>query len=75
LHDRISTERSSERVKTLSSFHSLPPPQSPGRLHADTTLGRLTLQDIPERSVLLEAYTAKKYMGGCGERRAHPGQS
>jgi hypothetical protein len=47
-------------VKTLSIFHSLPPPQSPGRIQADTSLGRLTLQDMPERNLMLEAYAAKK---------------
>jgi len=46
----------SERVATLSRFHSLPPPQTPGRLQADTSLGRLILQDMPERNLLLEAY-------------------
>jgi hypothetical protein len=45
-----------ERVAQLSRFHSLPPPQSPGRLQADTSLGRLILQDMPERNLLLEAY-------------------
>ena len=49
-----------ERVTQLSRFHSLPPPQSPGRLQADTSLGRLVLQDMPERNVLLETYAAKK---------------
>ncbi len=49
-----------ERVTTLSRFHRLPPPQSPGRLQADTSLGRLVLQDMPERNLLLEAYAAKK---------------
>jgi hypothetical protein len=50
----------SERMKTLSIFHSLPSPQSPGRLQADTSLGRLILQDMPERNLLLEAYATKK---------------
>ncbi|MEQ1800613.1 MAG: hypothetical protein ABL989_01745 [Gammaproteobacteria bacterium] len=50
----------SERVATLSRFHSLPAPQSPGRLQADTSLGRLVLQDLPERNLLLEAYAAKQ---------------
>jgi hypothetical protein len=49
-----------ERVTQLSRFHSLPAPQTPGRLQADTSLGRLILQDIPERNLLLEAYAAKK---------------
>jgi hypothetical protein len=49
-----------ERVATLTRFHSLPPPQTPGRLQADTSLGRLILQDMPERNLLLEAYAAKK---------------
>jgi hypothetical protein len=49
-----------ERVNTLSRFHSLPQRQSPGRLQADTPLGRLMLQDLPERNLLLEAYAAKK---------------
>ena len=47
-------------MATLTRFHSLPPPQTPGRLQADTSLGRLILQDMPERNLLLEAYTAKK---------------
>ncbi len=50
----------SERVSTLSRFHSLPPPQSPSRLQADTSLGRLIIEDLPERNLLLEAYKAKK---------------
>lgn len=49
----------SERVTQLSRFHSLPPPQSPGRLQADTSLGRLVLQDMPDRNLVLEAYAAK----------------
>jgi hypothetical protein len=50
-----------ERVTTLSRFHpSLPQPQSTGRLQGDTSLGRLILQDMPERNLLLEAYAAKK---------------
>lgn len=50
-----------ERVKTLSLNHpGLPPPQVPGRLQADTSLGRLVLQDMPERNLLLEAYAAKR---------------
>jgi hypothetical protein len=49
-----------ERIKTLSLHHALPPPQSPGRLQADTSLGRLVLQDMPERNLLLEAYAARK---------------
>ena len=50
----------SERVAQLSRFHSLPPPQSPGRLQADTSLGRLIVEDVPERNLLLEAYKSKK---------------
>jgi hypothetical protein len=49
-----------ERVTQLSRFYSLPPPQSPGRLQADTSLGRLIIEDMPERNLLLEAYKAKK---------------
>jgi len=49
-----------ERVTQLSRFHSLPPPQSPGRLQADTSIGRLIIEDLPERDLLLEAYKAKK---------------
>lgn len=50
-----------ERVQALLRFHpSLPQPQTSGRLKGDTSLGRLILQDMPERSLLLEAYTAKK---------------
>jgi hypothetical protein len=48
-----------ERVTTLSRFHpSLPQPQSTGRLQGDISLGRLILQDMPERNLLLEAYKA-----------------
>ena len=50
----------SERVTQLSRFHSLPPPQAPGQLQADISLGRLVLQDMPERNLLLEAYKTKK---------------
>jgi hypothetical protein len=51
----------SERVHTLARLHSaLPPPQSAGRLQADTVVGRLILQDMPERNVVLEGYAAKK---------------
>ena len=50
----------SERVTHLTRVLSLPPPQSPGRLQADTSVGRLILQDMPERNLLLEAYAAKK---------------
>ncbi len=51
-----------ERAQTLSRVNpgGLPPPQSPGRLQADTIMGRLILQDMPERNLLLEAYKAKK---------------
>jgi hypothetical protein len=49
-----------ERVATLSRFHSLPPPQSPSRLQADTSMGRLILEDLPERNLLLEAYKTQK---------------
>ena len=49
-----------ERVTQLSRFHSLPPPQTSGRLQADISLGRLILQDMPERNLLLEAYAAPK---------------
>ena len=50
-----------ERVTTLSRFHpSLPQPQTSGRLQGDTSLGRLVLQDMPERNLLLEAYAARR---------------
>jgi len=49
-----------ERVKALTFFHHLPPPQSSGRLQADTSLGRLIIEDLPARNLLLEAYKAKK---------------
>lgn len=49
-----------ERVTTLSRLHSLPSPQSPSRLQADTSIGRLIIEDLPERNLLLEAYKAKK---------------
>lgn len=50
----------SERIAQLSRFHRLPPPLSPSRLQADTSLGRLILEDLPERSLLLEAYKTPK---------------
>jgi hypothetical protein len=46
----------SERVTHLTRVLSLPPPQTSGRLQADTSVGRLILQDMPERNLLLEAY-------------------
>jgi hypothetical protein len=49
-----------ERLTQLSRFHSLAPPQTTGRLQADTSLGRLILEDLPDRNMLLEAYKAKK---------------
>jgi hypothetical protein len=49
-----------ERITQLSRFHSLPPPQAPGQLQADTSLGRLIIEDMPERNLLLEAYKTKK---------------
>ena len=50
----------SDRIAQLSRFHSLPPPQSPSRLQADTSMGRLILEDMPERNLLLEAYKTPK---------------
>jgi hypothetical protein len=50
----------SERVTQLSRVHSLPPSQSPSRLQADTSLGRLIIEDLPERNLLLEAYKTTK---------------
>lgn len=50
----------SERVTRLSRFHSLPPQQAPGQLQADISLGRLVIEDMPERNLLLEAYKTKK---------------
>jgi hypothetical protein len=49
-----------ERVNLLTRFYSLPPPQTPGRLQADTAMGRLIIEDLPERNLLLEAYAANK---------------
>lgn len=49
-----------ERVSILSRLHALPAPQRPGPLQADTPLGRLTLQDVPERGLLLEACAARR---------------
>lgn len=49
-----------ERIAGLSRFHTLPPPQSPSRLQADTSFGRLILEDRPERNLLLEAYKTPK---------------
>lgn len=50
----------SERITQLSRFHSLPAPQSPSRLQADTSMGRLILEDLPQRNLLLEAYSVPK---------------
>ena len=50
-----------ERVATLSRFHpTLPQPQATGRLQGDTAFGRLILQDMPERNLLLEAHSVRK---------------
>lgn len=50
-----------ERASALALLHAgLPSPQSPGRLQADTSLGRLILEDLPERNLLLEAYKTPK---------------
>jgi hypothetical protein len=49
-----------EPMQALSRYHSLPAAQPAGRLQADTSLGRLVLQDMPERNLLLEAYAAPK---------------
>ena len=51
-----------ERVQTLSRVNpgGLPLPQTPCRLQADTSMGGLILQDMPERNLLLEAYKTKK---------------
>jgi hypothetical protein len=51
-----------ERVYALSRANpgGLPQPQSSGRLQADTIMGRLILQDMPERNLLLEAYKTRK---------------
>ena len=48
-----------DRHRAPARLHpSLPQPQSTGRLQGDTSLGRLVLQDLPERNLLLEAYKA-----------------
>jgi hypothetical protein len=49
-----------ERIATLSRFYQLRAPQSPARLQADTSMGRLILEDMPERNLLLEAYKSPK---------------
>lgn len=49
-----------ERISILSRLHALPAPQRPGQLQADTPLGRLTLQGVPERGLLLEACAARR---------------
>ena len=50
-----------ERHRAPARLHpSLSQPQPTGRLQADTSLGWLVLQDLPERNVLLEAYAARK---------------
>jgi hypothetical protein len=46
----------SERAKVLAAQHGLAPPQSPSRLQGASTTARIVLQDLPERSLLLEAY-------------------
>ena len=40
----------------VRSVYAVPQAQSSGRLQADTPLGRLILQDMPERNLMLEAY-------------------
>ena len=48
----------SERARTLATLHGLSPPQSPSRLAGTSPTARIVLQDLPERSLLLEAYAA-----------------
>jgi hypothetical protein len=62
----------SERIAQLSRFHRLPPPLSPGRLQADTSLGRLILEDLPERNLLLEAYVAPTRPGFAAASHGRP---
>jgi hypothetical protein len=50
----------SERAVTLARIFNAPAPQSPSRLQADTSMGRLILEDLPERNLLLEAYKTPK---------------
>jgi hypothetical protein len=46
-----------ERAAALAGLYpSLPAAQTAGRLQGDTAVGRLVLQDMPERKLLLEAY-------------------
>ena len=53
--------RSMERHRAPARLHpSLSQPQPTGRLQADTSLGWLVLQNLPERNPLLEAYAARK---------------
>jgi hypothetical protein len=50
----------SERAQTLARLYGLPAPASPSRLEGVSPTVRVVLHDLPERSLLVEAYAAPR---------------
>ena len=50
----------SERAALLARLFGLPAPASPSRLEGRSATARIVLEDQPERSLLLEVYSAPK---------------
>jgi hypothetical protein len=49
-----------ERAAALARMYKLPPPQSGSRLEGNTRTAHVVLQDLPDRSVVLETYALPK---------------
>jgi hypothetical protein len=49
-----------ERARLLANWYAPGPTPSPSRWQGTSTTARVTLQDLPERALLLEAYAAPK---------------
>ena len=49
-----------ERARLLANGYTPGPAQSPSRWQGTSTAARVTLQDLPERALLLEAYAAPR---------------
>ncbi len=49
-----------ERARLLANWYAPGPAQSPSRWQGTSTAARVTLQDVPERALLLEAYAAPR---------------
>ena len=49
-----------ERASALARLYRLPPPQTPSRLEGTSKTASVSLQDVPDRNVVLEAYALPK---------------